>query len=334
MLKNKIKGALYGFAVGDALGCTTEFMTEEQIKRIHGVHKNITGGGMLGWERGDVTDDTDLMLCVGRAYMHKESFLQNCADEFSKWYKSNPRDIGNCCRIVMSACADKPYKEWMLYTKNRLLIGHHKDYGNGSLMRALVPAMCGDYESAIAQGRLTHNNALCDSIIKSYSEYLYNLLNGENLLICPGELDPTGMVMNTIVCAHYAVFRYDNFESSLIHVVNRGGDSDTIGAIAGSLAGAYHGYDKIPVRWRNALHRSTRKELDALADFIYAKLMSKTAYWEDSDMAELDDEGMQIVKDNEAIVCSNCKCGFSKAALWKRNFCPNCGRPMKENNDG
>lgn len=320
MLKNRIKGALYGFAVEDALGCTTEFMTEEQIKRIYDVHKNITGGGMLGWKRGDVTDDTDLMLCVGRAYMSKDNFLQNCADEFSKWYKSNPRDIGNCCRIVMSACADKPYKEWMLYTKNRLLIGHHKDYGNGSLMRALVPAMCGDYESAIAQGRLTHNNTLCDSIVKLYSEYLYNLLNGENLLTCPGELEPTGMIRNTFVCAYYAAFRYDTFEDALIHVVNRGGDADTIGAIAGSLAGAYHGYDNIPIRWRNALHRSTRKELNALADSIHAKIMSHNAYCGHSDMTELDDEGMQLLYNYNT-------------ALWKRNFCPNCGKPMKENSD-
>ena len=198
-------------------------------------------------------------------------------------------------------------------------------------MRALVPAMCGDYASAIAQGRLTHNNALCDSTIKAYSTHLYNLLNGETPLICPNELEPTGMIMNTIVCAHYAAFRYDSFESALIHVVNRGGDADTIGAIAGSLAGAHHGYDNIPVRWRNALHKSTRKELDTLADFIYAKLMSKTAYWEETDVIDFNTNDTE-----DMLVCSNCKCGFSKAALWKRNFCPNCGKPMKEkeNSDG
>jgi len=30
--KNKIKGALYGTAIGDAMGATTEFMSKEQIK--------------------------------------------------------------------------------------------------------------------------------------------------------------------------------------------------------------------------------------------------------------------------------------------------------------
>ena len=42
--QSKIKGALYGFAIGDAMGATTEFMTEASIKAQHGKVKNIIGG--------------------------------------------------------------------------------------------------------------------------------------------------------------------------------------------------------------------------------------------------------------------------------------------------
>lgn len=36
MIKNKIAGALYGFAIGDAMGATTEFMSREQIEEQYG----------------------------------------------------------------------------------------------------------------------------------------------------------------------------------------------------------------------------------------------------------------------------------------------------------
>ncbi len=39
----------------------------------------------------------------------------------------------------------------------------------------------------------------------------------------------------------------------MVHAVNRGGDADTIGAIAGGLAGAIYGASAIPLRWMNAL---------------------------------------------------------------------------------
>ena len=35
-IKNRLKGALYGFAIGDAMGATTEFMSEAEIKRNYG----------------------------------------------------------------------------------------------------------------------------------------------------------------------------------------------------------------------------------------------------------------------------------------------------------
>ena len=36
ILYNRIKGGLYGVAVGDALGGTTEFMSMQEIKEKHG----------------------------------------------------------------------------------------------------------------------------------------------------------------------------------------------------------------------------------------------------------------------------------------------------------
>ena len=50
-----------------------------------------------------------------------------------------------------------------------------------------------------------------------------------------------------------AFFGTDVFEDCLIDVVNRGGDADTTGAIAGMLAGARYGLEAIPARWLKAL---------------------------------------------------------------------------------
>lgn len=67
--KNKIAGAVYGFAIGDAMGATTEFMTEEQVKLNYGKVTDIYGGGWLHLKPGDVTDDTQMTVCVMDAAM-------------------------------------------------------------------------------------------------------------------------------------------------------------------------------------------------------------------------------------------------------------------------
>lgn len=272
MKKNQIKGALYGFAVGDVLGCTTEFMTESYVKQTYGTHKNIIGGGYLHWNKGDVTDDTDLMLCVGRAYMKgKEEFLDECVKEFSAWFSTNPRDVGGCCADVMNNCNGKTPLEWKEYSALKQRLQNRDDLGNGSLMRALVPALCENYDAAIDQGRLTHNNYVCTKEITMYIAILNILAIDESILpvVHDEEPDPTGHVSDTLNCALYALGKYNSFEDTLIHVVNRGGDADTIGAITGSLAGVKYGYDAIPERWVNALHKETKEELDELAEYTY-----------------------------------------------------------------
>jgi poly(ADP-ribose) glycohydrolase ARH3 len=54
--------------------------------------------------------------------------------------------------------------------------------------------------------------------------------------------------------AIYSFLRnWASFELTVVYAVNLGGDTDTIGAMAGALAGGYHGVDAIPRRWLEAL---------------------------------------------------------------------------------
>ena len=64
---NRALGAYLGFACGDALGATVEFMTPKQIQKRYGVHQDVIGGGWLGLEAGQVTDDTQMALALGQA---------------------------------------------------------------------------------------------------------------------------------------------------------------------------------------------------------------------------------------------------------------------------
>lgn len=63
-LNSKIKGGLYGVAVGDALGGTTEFMSTREIQKKYGYLTDIVGGGVWDLTPGEVTDDTMMTLCV------------------------------------------------------------------------------------------------------------------------------------------------------------------------------------------------------------------------------------------------------------------------------
>jgi poly(ADP-ribose) glycohydrolase ARH3 len=43
------------------------------------------------------------------------------------------------------------------------------------------------------------------------------------------------------------------FKESVVVAVNCGGDTDTVGAMSGALAGAYYGYSQIPEQWLRPL---------------------------------------------------------------------------------
>lgn len=75
----------------------------------------------------------------------------------------------------------------------------------------------------------------------------------------------TGYTVDTLYCAVAAWYQNESFEEGLIKVINRGGDADTVAAVAGSLLGAYHGVNSIPERWLNTLIEKDRLAKNAVS---------------------------------------------------------------------
>lgn len=263
-IRRKIAGAVYGFAIGDSMGATTEFMTKEEIKMQYGIVDEIIGGGWLNLNPGDVTDDTQMTLCVMNALMNgKELFRENCINNFIEWLKSCPKDIGGQC-----------LKGITYYIENNVPIPIDKNaLGNGSLMRALPCALLNTPVLNVLQGMLTHNNITCSRIILEYTGLIQNLLYNDSFVYDDVKhlLEPTGCVINTFNNALYWS-NTNSFEKAIIGAVNHGGDADTIAAITGSIAGAKLGIEYIPKRWIDELNPDIKKDLEKFIKFTFSYL--------------------------------------------------------------
>lgn len=65
----------------------------------------------------------------------------------------------------------------------------------------------------------------------------------------------TGYVVDSLEAAVWSLIRTDTFKDCLLTAVNLGDDSDTIGAIAGGIAGLYYGYYCIPAEWLSVIQK-------------------------------------------------------------------------------
>lgn len=130
----KIKSALFGVAVGDALGVPVEFKSRETIRK--NPVTDMIGFGTYNLPAGTWSDDSSLTFCLAEA-LTQDFDLNVIGQNFVKWYHENywtPHghvfDIGIATRQAISRLAkgEKP----------ELAGGFDEtDNGNGSLMRIL-----------------------------------------------------------------------------------------------------------------------------------------------------------------------------------------------------
>lgn len=285
LLVERAHGAFLGLAVGDALGAAVEFMTAREIHAEHGRLREIVGGGWLHLKPGEVTDDTEMALALGRALIDGEGRFDahRAARELSAWMRTKPKDIGHTVR--------RGIVRFRTTGESAVPPGAY-DAGNGACMRIAPVALAtygGTFEdirkTVFASAHLTHNCPLSDEGTLAVVRMVHAALCGGGGIddIAPIARDlaarfppfaydgrrretPGGYLPETLQAVFQALFGTDNFEDALVDVVNRGGDADTTGAIAGTVAGALYGVGGIPKRWLRRLDPTVYRTCAGQAD--------------------------------------------------------------------
>jgi ADP-ribosyl-[dinitrogen reductase] hydrolase len=169
MRQDHARGALLGLAVGDALGTTYEFDALEQPAYptlATGPAVDVVGGGPFELDPGQITDDTQLAVCLARS-LHERRILDpdDLARRYLAW-SSDAFDIGSQTRGALDRLeqwGDRP-------AQSGLAVWHLRDRrpaGNGSLMRtapigvAFAARPDALVDAAIADSLITHADPRC-----------------------------------------------------------------------------------------------------------------------------------------------------------------------------
>ena len=184
-MQQKIKSALLGIAIGDALGVPVEFENRERRKADPVI--SMRNFGTHNQPAGTFSDDASLTFCLAEA-LTEEFDLQNISDNFIKWYHEGywsahgkVFDIGITTRYAIDRLANGEMPEFA---------GDFDEMsnGNGSLMRILplvfyIKDMPVEERYVIAKKVSSITHAHIRSVIACfyYLEFARHLLRGNDL---------------------------------------------------------------------------------------------------------------------------------------------------------
>ena len=286
---DKLKGTVYGQAIGDALGLGTEGMTDEDMawKYPNGIQHYsdiFQDRHRKRWKIGDWTDDTDMMLCIANAVIKDKGVnYTTIAHNFKDWADGEPMGIGETTYKVLSFgdYIENPFKA----SKMLWDMSHQQSAANGGVMRTsivgLFPIEVEEFAANIC--RLTHYDPRCagscaivsllihalvyeeenlsyhqiveigqkyDSRIR---EYIDLSMNTDIRALELQDWDSVGYTLKTLAAGLWAYWNAKSFEEGLLSVVRAGGDADTNAAVACAILGAKYGFNAIPQEYVDGL---------------------------------------------------------------------------------
>jgi ADP-ribosyl-[dinitrogen reductase] hydrolase len=291
MKKDKFLGALFGLAVGDALGTTLEFQSPGSFKPV----EDIIGGGPFELKPGEWTDDTSMALCLADSLIRCSGFDKiDQLKTYCRWYDEGYLSATGTCFDIGNTTADA-LGNFKKFGNENSGSSNPNNAGNGSIMRLspVVMFFASDFEKAVyyscESSKTTHGALTTVDACRYFGALIWGALNNynkEEILspyyspltgywqknpLCneiaeiaegsyktknPPDIIGSGYVVKSLEAALWAFYNSDNFKEGCLKAVNLGNDADTTGAVYGQIAGAYYGFEAIPEHWRNKIAKA------------------------------------------------------------------------------
>jgi ADP-ribosylglycohydrolase len=305
--KHKIRGAVYGHLIADAVGTSYEFKHASNIPPFEQIEMIPPAGYKKSWSAyppGIWSDDGSQMLCLLEYYLEDKdgAWYDRWAYKLGQW--------GNGHLWVNQHSFDSGMQTQEALQNLRrgvepLKAGRYapEANGNGSLMRTLpVALMNKDMETKAFFleceniSHITHPHERSKMACVLYCEVARELMKGAELnnaiawadtkirqlytgklleeyeVVWGGQFDEpegSGYVVNALWSAIYSIRSTKSYEDCVKRAIELGNDTDTTACIAGGLAGLIYGYEGIPQRWLDQLQE--KETVEALLDRVNAK---------------------------------------------------------------
>lgn len=166
---SRARGALLGLAVGDALGTTQEFSTPDAPPfpaLASGPQREIVGGGPFSLQPGQVTDDTQMAVCLADSLVAEGRYdAEDAAARYVEWARV-AFDAGAQTRAALGAVERGTPAHRAGLELWRAAAGR-RPAGNGSLMRTVPIGVRfardarARMEAALADSAITHFDPRC-----------------------------------------------------------------------------------------------------------------------------------------------------------------------------
>lgn len=255
-MKEIFKGMFWGLVIGDCLGSPIQFSGKDNHEHI----TSMVPCRHFHTPAGYWTDDSSMAFCIAESYVRLKRYdLKDIANNFTRWmfegfWSSTGRafDIGEATYHAIQEIREL----------GNLKNGSDKTQGNGSIMR-FAPSYIMNYgapDNVMLHeiSDLTHCSQTVRDVVDLMASILTEHVEGnrttqQSIYKTREDVNNSGWSVSTLQAALWAFNTTDDFESGMIQAVNLGGDSDSIGAVYGQIAGAYYGFDAIPSSWVKAV---------------------------------------------------------------------------------
>ena len=290
----KLYGGILGVCVGDMLGVPVEFSSRRErdvdpVKEMRaygtysqpfgtwsddtslslclidaigkdGDYKTIADNFIAYMDNGKFTPG-DEMFDIGRTtQLSIEKMKQGVSPIECGMKSENDNGNGSLMRILPLAFVKEKYsvEQMSEYVKNisALTHGHirsiiacefyvemayslYKGNGKEDAYRSAIKYITDKYASIYPKEMQIYSRVLSEKILECNAD----------------EIRSTGYVVDSLGASLWVFFKGNSYREVVLDAVNLGGDTDTISAIAGGLAGIYYGLSEIPIRWIQSIRK-------------------------------------------------------------------------------